>query len=100
MRPPPLRRPSSRLRTALVRLPLALTATVTQTLLVGRLGLSPRESEIVVLVLQERTDIEIATTLGISRNTVHTYIERLYVTLGVRSKVGLAVVVLLLSLEC
>lgn len=83
-----------------MRLPLALTATVTQTLLVGRLGLSPRESEIVVLVLQERTDIEIATTLGISRNTVHTYIERLYVTLGVRSKVGLAVVVLLLSLEC
>ncbi len=39
------------------------------------IGLSPREAQIVAMILQGRTDSQIAGSLSISRNTVHTHIE-------------------------
>lgn len=53
------------------------------------LALSPREFQIVRAVLDEKHENEIAEELGISPHTVHTYLERLYRKLHVRSRVGL-----------
>ena len=55
--------------------------------IVRSLRLSPREAEIVALLLSDdsRDDV-IAERLGISRHTVHTYIERLYRKVGATSR--------------
>jgi DNA-binding NarL/FixJ family response regulator len=53
------------------------------------LRLSRRESQIVPALLDDEKESAIATHLGISRHTVHTYTERLYRKMGVRSRVGL-----------
>ena len=55
--------------------------------IVRSLRLSPREAEIVALLLSDdsRDDV-IAGRLGISRHTVHTYVERLYRKLGATSR--------------
>ena len=55
--------------------------------IVRSLRLSPREAEIVALLLSEdsRDDV-IAERLGISRHTVHTYVERLYRKVGATSR--------------
>ena len=53
------------------------------------LGLSKRESQIVPALFDDNKESAIATQLGISRHTVHTYTERLYRKMGVSSRVGL-----------
>ncbi|HEY3100937.1 MAG TPA: helix-turn-helix transcriptional regulator [Methylomirabilota bacterium] len=50
---------------------------------------SERESQIVPALLEDEKESAIATRLGISRHTVHTYTERLYRKMGVSSRVGL-----------
>jgi DNA-binding CsgD family transcriptional regulator len=57
--------------------------------IVSHFKLSPREAEIVALVLKDRSEREIASQLGISTHTVHTYLERLYRKLAVRSRTQL-----------
>ena len=53
------------------------------------LRLSKRESQIVLALFDDKKESAIATHLGISRHTVHTYTERLYRKMGVSSRVGL-----------
>ena len=53
------------------------------------LRLSKRESQIVSALFDDKKESAIATHLGISRHTVHTYTERLYRKMGVSSRVGL-----------
>jgi DNA-binding CsgD family transcriptional regulator len=50
------------------------------------LSLSDRELEIVRGIFHDRKEKCIASRLGISPHTVHTYIARLYLKLGVRSR--------------
>ena len=55
-----------------------------------QLGLSAREWEVAVAVAQGLTNAEIAKTLGISRRTVATHLERIYERLGIHSRAALA----------
>jgi pSer/pThr/pTyr-binding forkhead associated (FHA) protein len=55
-----------------------------------RLGLSAREWEVAVEVSRGVTNAEIAKTLGISRRTVATHLERIYQRLGIHSRAALA----------
>jgi DNA-binding CsgD family transcriptional regulator len=57
--------------------------------------LSPREREILDLLLHEDSEKGIAATLGLSVHTVHTYLQRLYRKLEVRTKTQLIVKVYL-----
>jgi len=52
------------------------------------LHLSRRELQIVRGIFNDRKEASIAQELGISAHTVHTYLERLYRKLGVRSRCG------------
>ena len=53
------------------------------------LEFSRRELEIVRLVFQDAADCAIADELGISVNTVHTHLKRVYSKLGATSRAGL-----------
>jgi len=55
-----------------------------------QLGLSAREWEVAVAVAQGLTNAEIAKTLGISRRTVATHLERIFERLGIHSRAALA----------
>ena len=55
-----------------------------------RLQLSEREFDIVRGVLDDRKQSSIAARLGISSHTVHSYMVRLYLKLGVSSRMELA----------
>lgn len=55
-----------------------------------RLGLSAREWEVAIEVARGLTNAEIAKTLGISRRTVATHLERIYERLGIHSRAALA----------
>jgi DNA-binding CsgD family transcriptional regulator len=50
------------------------------------LGLSPRETEILVWVVNGKTNSEIGTILGISPRTVQKHLERIYGRLGVENR--------------
>jgi DNA-binding NarL/FixJ family response regulator len=52
----------------------------------GRQALSPREIEVLRLVTQGATNPEVAETLGITRHTVNTYVQRAFSKLGVHSR--------------
>jgi len=69
-------------------------ATVCATVNVS-LGLSPRQLQIVYGILRDDDETTMARRLGISRNTVHVHVERLYRRLAVRSRCQLAVRILL-----
>lgn len=56
------------------------------TAIVHSLRLSAREAEVVELILSGQTESAMATTLKISRHTVHTHLERLYRKLGVTDR--------------
>jgi DNA-binding CsgD family transcriptional regulator len=58
------------------------------------LRLSPQQARIVALILQEKQDKEIAAELGLSSETVATYLGRLYRRLGVGGRVGVVLQVL------
>ena len=55
------------------------------------LNLSTREIQVVMQIFDDNTELAIASNLGISSSTVHTYTERLYRKLGVRDRVQLVV---------
>lgn len=56
-----------------------------------RCGLSARERQIAVGVLEDQKESTIARRLGISTHTVHTHLERMYRKLDVSSRVQLVV---------
>jgi DNA-binding CsgD family transcriptional regulator len=58
--------------------------------IVASLVLSPRQAEVVGLVMQSKTDKEIASTLGISKRTVRTHLEISKSRLHAIDRVGLA----------
>jgi len=55
------------------------------------LDLSARELDIVQLLCTDCSEAEMACHLGISRHTVHTYLQRLYLKLDVSGRVGVVV---------
>lgn len=64
--------------------PSFLTFSEWQTL-TSFMRLSPRQTAIAVLLLSGQTEEEIAETIGVSKHTVHSHLERLY-RLHVRSR--------------
>jgi DNA-binding CsgD family transcriptional regulator len=64
-------------------------------LLAGRLddgpGLSPRETEVLRLIVDGRTNAEIAALLFLSERTVHRHVSNILVKLGVRSRTAAAI---------
>ena len=58
-------------------------------LVARRLHLSPRQVEIVHDVMLDEKEQTIADRLGISNHTVHTHLKRIYIRLGVASRVEL-----------
>jgi DNA-binding CsgD family transcriptional regulator len=59
--------------------------------LMNVLRLSPREAMIVELVVTDLHEDLIASTLGISKHTVHTHLDRIYRKVGAHSRCQLAV---------
>jgi DNA-binding NarL/FixJ family response regulator len=57
----------------------------------GLLALSPRETQIADLIVQGRSNLEIAGELGLTLNTVKTYTKRILSKLGARDRVQVAV---------
>lgn len=55
------------------------------------LGLSARERDIAAMIIDDATEGKIASGLGISRHTVHTYVNRLFQKTGVSSRRQLVV---------
>lgn len=53
--------------------------------------LSNRERQVLHLIAQDLTDREIARRLGISERTIRAHISRIFLKLGVASRVGAAV---------
>jgi len=54
------------------------------------LGLTPREGEVLLLVLEGLTSKEIGARLGISDSTVRTYLARMMIRLDARGQAQLA----------
>ena len=67
--------------------------------LVNRLGLSPREAEIVRLIFDDLSKDAIARQLSLSSHTIQTYLRRLYRKLDVRSRGELLILVFFEFLE-
>ena len=51
--------------------------------------LTPREHEVLQLILEEKSSVLIAGELGISERTVETYRKNIYTKTGVKTVVGL-----------
>lgn len=60
-----------------------------------RLGLSRRQAQIALRLASERTREQIAQELGITVETVRTHTRSLFTKLGVRSRVGLVLALVL-----
>ena len=58
--------------------------------IVASLTLSPRQAEVVGLVIQSKTDKEIASLLGIAKRTVRTHLEESKYRMNAIDRVGLA----------
>ncbi|MCZ7627361.1 MAG: hypothetical protein C3F12_03900 [Candidatus Methylomirabilota bacterium] len=56
----------------------------------GSLGLTARESEVLLWVTRGKTDAEIATILGVSPKTVGKHLERIYQKLGAENRTAAA----------
>jgi DNA-binding NarL/FixJ family response regulator len=54
----------------------------------ANLGLTKRETEILFLITQGKTDDVIATLCNISLRTVHKHVENIYTKLGVETRTG------------
>jgi DNA-binding CsgD family transcriptional regulator len=57
------------------------------------LDLSKRELEMTLAIFNDDTEFAIASTLGLSRHTVHAHCRRLYQKLGVTNRVNLVLLV-------
>jgi DNA-binding NarL/FixJ family response regulator len=62
--------------------------------LASRIGLSPREVDILELIAAGKRNKEIADALGITQETVHTHIKRLFVKLNVTDRTAAVTVAL------
>ena len=60
-------------------------------LIADSLKLSPREIEVVKHIFDDNREAVIAEAIGISRHTVHSYLERIYFKLRVASRCELVV---------
>lgn len=60
-------------------------------LIADLLKLSPREIEVVMHIFDNDREVVIAEEIGISRHTVHSYLERIYFKLRVASRCELVV---------
>jgi DNA-binding CsgD family transcriptional regulator len=58
------------------------------------LGITPRELEIIVLLLESKTREAVARTLHISTRTVRQHLERIYQKLGVSDRVELVLCIM------
>ena len=58
--------------------------------LLGPLGLTPREREVLAWVARGKSDAEIAALAGMSRRTVEKHLERIYTKLGVENRTAAA----------
>ena len=67
--------------------PSFLTAAEWQSL-VQRLKLSSRESDVLAGLLHNANDAQTASELGISKDTVHTYVKRLFLKLQAHTRCG------------
>jgi DNA-binding CsgD family transcriptional regulator len=56
----------------------------------GRLGLTPREAEVLYWVAQGKTNAEVAMILGVSASTPKKHLERIYEKLGVETRTAAA----------
>jgi DNA-binding NarL/FixJ family response regulator len=63
------------------------------------LRLAPREIQVIQGVFDDQKELAIASDLGISQHTVHTYLERVYRKLAVGSRVSLVVRVMAEAME-
>ena len=54
-------------------------------------GLSPREIEVLRLIVDGRTNAEIAAELYLSERTVHRHVSNILTKLGVRSRTAAAI---------
>ena len=61
--------------------------------LVVRLGFTRRQLQLVGLLIQGRTDYEMANELGISRNTVRAHFQRIFISQQVTDRTALIVAV-------
>ena len=61
---------------------------------VARLGLSVRESQIVVCLAEGKTARQVADYMGISNNTVRTHVGKMFMKLEINSRVELMSLVL------
>jgi DNA-binding CsgD family transcriptional regulator len=78
---------------------LALTTDQWQTI-VAELGLSKREARVAELILQDLSNREIATVMGISEKTVDSYLhDRIHKKTGTRGRMQLAMCVLSVALR-
>ena len=55
-----------------------------------RLGLTPRQAEVLLWVAQGKTNKEIGSILGISADTVHKHLEQVFAKLGVETRTAAA----------
>jgi DNA-binding CsgD family transcriptional regulator len=68
-----------------LRAPSELLAPSEWNAIIGVLHLSPREAQMVQIAFHDESVLIIAGRLGVSEHTVHTYRERLFRKLGVRT---------------
>jgi DNA-binding CsgD family transcriptional regulator len=59
-----------------------------------KLGLTPREAEVLLWVAQGKSNVDIATILGTTENTVKKHLQNLFEKLGVDSRNAATVVAL------
>ncbi|MGB4058035.1 MAG: LuxR family transcriptional regulator [Alphaproteobacteria bacterium] len=62
------------------------------------ISLTPKETEVLHWLFNTKTDEEIATILGISKNTVDTHIRKIYEKMGVHNRIAAAIKGLMLGL--
>ena len=71
--------------------PAAAPSPDTAAVLPPGVSLSPRESEVLVLMVEALSNKQIATRLGLSETTVKTHVSALIAKLGVQDRVGAVV---------
>ncbi|HEV2132511.1 MAG TPA: helix-turn-helix transcriptional regulator [Longimicrobiaceae bacterium] len=85
--------------TVLIALALPEAEPLSEQALQQRFGLTRRESEVARLIVEGKSNLAIATALGISPHTAHHYTERVLLKLGVRSRGEIAAKVLGLAFQ-
>ena len=69
------------------------------TLTLARFSLTPRQLEIVQLILQARQQKEIATMMGLSPHTIRAYLRQVYARFAVTNSIELVLVLVAARVE-